>query len=79
MKLKKITKILPGWETVRIWGWDEKRPLYTGPVEEIPYVLLNLKMTEGEDGSYMDVRYDCVDCENHVAVFVDDFNYGKEK
>lgn len=70
MKLKKIKKILPEWENIRVWGEDEDRPLYKGEVEYLPKHLYDLKMIEGPDGGYFDYRYGCVDCENHVAVFV---------
>lgn len=78
MKLKKITKFLPSWEVVRIWGDNEDIPLFDGPVENIPYVLLNLKLVKSEDtNSYMDIRYGTFDregkpFEDHVALFVEE-------
>lgn len=70
MKLKKIKKILPPWEIVRVWGKDENTPLYNGNVETLPERLYELKMEEGPEDGYFDIRYDCIDCEPHVAVFV---------
>ncbi len=78
MKLKKITKLLPPWEEVRIWGRNEDIPLYDGPVEDIPYFLLTLKLEKSEEtNSYMDIRYNTFDKEgkpfkNHIAVFVEE-------
>ena len=72
MKLKKITQILPPYETITIWGNNEDIPIWKGNVEDIPYIFMNMKLTEGPDGGYIDVRYGCSDCEDHVAVFVED-------
>ena len=72
MKLKKLTKILPAWETIRVWGDDEKIPVWEGLVEDIPIRLENKKLIEGEDGGLIDVRYGCSDCENHIAVFIEE-------
>lgn len=71
MKLKKLTKILPGWETIRVWGDSEEEPVWEGLVEDIPARLENKKLIEGEDGGYIDVRYGCGDCEDHIAVFIE--------
>ena len=71
MKLKKLAKILPGWETIRVWSDSEEEPVWEGLVEDIPARLENKKLTEGEDGSYIDVRYGCGDCEDHIAVFIE--------
>ena len=71
MKLKKILKFLAPWENVRVWGEAEECPLYKGPVEHIPNCILNMKMEKSEDsGTYMDVRYGCCDCEDHISLFV---------
>ena len=73
MKLKKLTKILPAWETIRVWGDDdEKIPVWEGLVEDIPARLENKKLIEGEDGGLIDVRYGCSDCEDHIAVFIEE-------
>jgi hypothetical protein len=70
MKLKKIMKILPEWETIRVWGKDEEEYLYHGLVRDLPKRLDNLKMILGPEDSYLDVRYGCSDVEDHIAVFV---------
>ena len=71
MKLKKIIKILPCWESIRVWGNDEDTPLYKGCVEDLPKRIENLKLIKSKDSdSYFDVRYNCCDCENHIAIFV---------
>ena len=76
MKLKKIKKILPPWEIIRVWGNDEIHPLYYGEVEGLPKELYNLEMAKDEDTlSYLEVRYGSNDIEDHVCVFV---NYGEE-
>ena len=62
MKLKKILKILPCWENIRVWGNDDNKPLYMGLVEDLPKRLENLKLIKGEEG--------CRDCEDHVEIFV---------
>lgn len=73
MKLKKILKILPAYERVRVWGNDEERPLYDGFVKDLPYDLINLKLSlGGDDLSYMEIRYNCSDIEDHVAIFVEE-------
>lgn len=72
MKLKKLSKILPGWETIRVWGDDEEEPVWEGLVQDIPGRLRNKKLTEGEDGGFIDVRYGCSDCEDHIAVFIEE-------
>ena len=72
MKLKKIFKILPSCETIRVWGKDENTPLFYGAVEDLPVRLENLKLVPGPspDGAYFEVRYECSDIDNHVAIFV---------
>lgn len=71
MKLKKVLKILPSWETIRVWGKDEEKPLYHGTVSGLPRSLESLKLElDGETESYIEVRYGCSDIEDHVAVFV---------
>lgn len=70
MKLKKLSKILPAWETIRVWGNDEYEPIWEGLVQDIPSRLRDKKLTEGEDGAFIDVRYGCCDCEDHIAVFI---------
>lgn len=70
MKVKKLHKILPEWEVIRIWGNDERTPLWEGYVQNIPLWFEDKKLTEGEDGGYIDVRYGCNDCDDHVAVFI---------
>ena len=72
MKLKKLAKILPNWETIRVWGNDEKIPVWEGLVEDIPARLKDKKLIEGEDGAILDIRYNCADIEDHVAVFIED-------
>ena len=72
MKVKKLHKILPEWETVRIWGYDERIPLWEGYVQNIPLWYENKKLIEGPDGGYIDVRYGCSDCEDHIAVFIEE-------
>ena len=70
MKLKKVLKILPSWENIRVWGSDNEEPLYKGLVEDLPKRLENLKLIKGEEGSYFEIRHYCSDCEDHVAIFV---------
>ncbi len=71
MKLKKVMKILPAWERIRVWGNDEEIPLYDGCVANLPKSLSDLKMTKGEDcESYLEFRYERADIGDHVAVFV---------
>lgn len=72
MKLKKLVKILPDWEIIRVWGSDEYKPVWEGLVQDIPHRLEDRKLIEGEDGGLIDVRYGCSDCENHIAVFIED-------
>ena len=72
MKLKKLAKILPDWERIRVWGSDENTPIFDGYVEDIPIRLRDKKLIEGEDGAYLDIRYNCADIEDHVAVFIED-------
>lgn len=71
MKIKKITKLLSAGEKVTIWGNDEHKYVYRGSVENIPQKLMNEKLIEGPNGCYLDIRYGCCDCEDHVAVFID--------
>ena len=71
MKVKKIFKLLSPWEVVTIWGDDEHKYLYRGPVDNIPFKLWDRKLIKGEDDCYLEVRYGCCDCEDHVAVFVE--------
>ena len=72
MKLKKIMKILPEWETIIVWGNDDKKCLYHGVVGYLPKKLDKLKMIPGPEGSYFEIRYGCSDVEDHVAVFVEE-------
>lgn len=72
MKVKKLHKILPKWETIRIWGNDEAVPLWKGCVQDIPSWCENKKLIKGGEDSFIDVRYGCSDCENHIAVFVEE-------
>jgi hypothetical protein len=72
MKLKKLVKILPAWETIRVWGDDVEIPVWEGLVEDIPTRLENKKLIKGEDGGLIDVRYGCSDCADHVAVFIEE-------
>jgi len=74
MKVKKLVKLLSPWETITIWGDDEEEYLYRGAVQDIPHRFMKRKLVEGEDRCYLDIRYGCCDCEDHVAVFVE----GKE-
>ena len=69
MKLKKILKVLPPWEMVKVWGEDETTPLFYGEVEKVPKYLRKME-ADKVDGSYTDYRYGCIDCEAHVVVFV---------
>lgn len=71
MKVKKIAKLLPPWETITIWGNDEHKYVWRGVVEDIPHKLMNEKLIKGEDSCYLDIRYGCCDCKDHVAVFID--------
>ena len=71
MKIKKIAKILSPWETITIWGDDEHKYLWRGAVEDIPKRFMDRKLIEGEDGAYLDIRYGCCDCPDHVAVFIE--------
>ena len=70
MKLKKIFKILPPHETIRVWGKDENTPLFYGTVENLPVRLEELKLIPGLAGGYFEVRYGCSDIEDHIAIFV---------
>lgn len=70
MKLKKIFKILPPYETIRVWGNDEDTPLFYGAVEDLPARLEELKLIPGSEGAYFEVRKGCSDIEDHVAIFV---------
>ena len=72
MKLKKVKKILPPWETIRVWGDDEYIFLFHGLVKDLPKELYERKLLKEPDGGYLDIRYNCVDCEPHVAVFVEE-------
>lgn len=72
MKLKKLLKIFPYYEQIRVWGEDEEVPLYKGSVDDIPERLMNKKLTPGDCGSYVELRTGCVDCEDHIAVFVEE-------
>lgn len=76
MKLKKVKKILPAWEIIRVWGNSEDKPLYYGKVEDLPAYLGKLKMTTALEGyteeGYFDIRYNNSDIENHVAIFVEE-------
>ena len=72
MKLKKIMKILPEWESIMVWGNDNEKCLYHGFVAHLPKKLGELKMIPGPEGSYFEIRYDCSDVEDHVAVFVEE-------
>lgn len=70
MKLKKIKKILPPWETIRVWGDDDYIYLFHGLVKDLPKELYEHKLVKGPEGGYLEVRYINADIENHVAVFV---------
>ena len=70
MKVKKIVKLLPAWETITIWGDDEDEYIWRGAVQDIPQRLMDRKLIEGEVGGYLDIRYNCSDCPDHVAIFV---------
>ena len=72
MKLKKIAKIFSGIEHIRVWGEDENEPLFDGYVEDLPSRLIDLKLIPGPEGGYCEVRYGCSDCNDHVAVFVEE-------
>lgn len=73
MKLKKVKKILPAWEIIRVWGDSEYKPLYYGEVDKLPAHLGDLKMTTpngDESEGYFDIRYNNSDIEDHVAIYV---------
>lgn len=72
MKLKKVMKILPGYERIRVWADNENTPIYDGCVADLPKKFCNLKLTQGSDDSYFEVRYGCDDIGDHVAVFVEE-------
>jgi hypothetical protein len=75
MKLKKVKKILPAWEIIRVWGNSENKPLYYGEVDKLPAYLGNLEMTTAhgdEIEGYFDIRYNNSDIEDHVAIFVEE-------
>ena len=74
MKLKKIKKILPPWETIRVWGDDEYIYLFHGLVEELPKELYEYKLTKGPEGGYFEIRYNNSDVEDHIAIFVESPN-----
>lgn len=71
MKLKKIKKILPPWETIRVWGDDDYIYLFHGLVEELPKELYERKLVKGPEDGYFEVRYNNSDVEDHVAIFVE--------
>jgi len=71
MKLKKVQKLLPPWEHIRVWGRDEEIPIYDGAVSDIPWIYSGLKLEKGPGGAYFDIRYHNSDIEDHVAVFVE--------
>jgi hypothetical protein len=70
MKLKKVKKILPPWETIRVWGDDDYIYLFHGLVEDLPKDLYERELVKGPEDGYLEVRYNCGDIENHIAVFV---------
>lgn len=70
MKLKKIKKILPPWETIRVWGDDDYIYLFHGLVEDLPKDLYERELVKGSEEGYLEVRYNNDDIENHIAVFV---------
>lgn len=71
MKLKKLKKLLPAYETVRVWGNNETVFIWEGMVKDIPLYLVNEKLIKGEEGSLLEVRYNCSGTSDHVAVFID--------
>lgn len=71
MKLKKILKLLSPYETVCIWGKDENAYLYRGEAKKVPQYLCKLEAIKNE-GTYIDIRYGCCDCDDHVALFVEE-------
>ena len=72
MKIKKLKKIFPGYEIVRIWGRNEEYPIYYGTISGIPKFLKELEMLPGDEGSLIEIRYNCSDIEDHIAVFVEE-------
>ena len=72
MKLKKLQKIFGGWETIRVWGKDENTPVWEGIIDDIPKKLAEKKLIKGPDGVVIDIRYDCADIEDHIAVFINE-------
>ena len=72
MKLKKIQNLFPSYERIRVWGNDEHNPLFDGYVEDLPRRLEELELIKGPDGSMFEIRYNCADIEDHVALFVDE-------
>lgn len=71
MKIKKLKKIFPGYEIVRIWGRDEQYPIYYGAIAGIPKYLKDFDMIPGDEGSLIEIRYGGDDIEDHIAVFVE--------
>ena len=44
MKLKNWIKQVDSLNKVKIWGFDEKKPLFEGWVDEIPWTIINYKI-----------------------------------
>ena len=77
MKLIDVLDFLPVGIWVRIWGFDEKVPLYEGDIEDAPMRLANYKLMKGEEGTYFELRYEACGysfkegVKEHVAIFVE--------
>ena len=72
MKVKKLRKIFSKWETVRIWGNDERTPMWEGYIRDIPLWYKDKKLIKGPDGVVIDIRFGCSDCNDHIAVFIEE-------
>ena len=72
MKLKKIQKIFPAYESIVIWGKDENEPVWKGIVDDIPYSLINEKLIKSLAGPYIEIRSNHPKAGVHIAVFIDE-------
>lgn len=73
MKVKKLAKVLPPYEVVRIWGKDEETPLYYGEVIKIPSHVAAMVIKTDDPLAYgVEIRYNNSDIEDHIAIQVID-------
>lgn len=78
MKLIDALDFLPLGTRVRIWGNDEKVPLYEGDIEDAPMRLANCRLVKGEEGTYFELRYEACGysfkdgVKEHVAIFIEE-------